>query len=301
MRELLLAANPLKDMRTALIIPTCNAARHWPTLLNGILRQSLHPDQVIVIDSSSTDGTDACARAAGFTVMSIDRRAFSHGGSRQSAAALAPEAEVLVYLTQDAVPIGTESFRNLVAAFADPIIGAAYGRQVPRREAKAIEAHARLFNYPPVSRVRSWTCRSSLGFKSIFFSNSFGAYRRDALMSVGGFSADLSFGEDTVVIAQLHRVGWSSAYVADALVEHSHSYSLQTEFRRYFDIGVLHGRERWLLEQFGGTAAEGKRFVRSELRYLLRQAPLQIPFALIRTAAKFFAYQAGRRSRNRAA
>jgi rhamnosyltransferase len=281
-------------MRVVLIIPTYNAAQHWRSLHAGIRRQSLVPDQVIIIDSSSTDGTRAQARAAGFTVVEISRREFSHGGSRQAAALHAPDADILVYLTQDAIPHGTESFRTLVNAFRDPEVGAAYGRQLPRPNADAIETHARLFNYPPASQLRSWEGRATLGFKSIFFSNAFGAYRRQALMAVGGFSSRANFGEDTLAVAHLHRAGWKSVYVADALVEHSHAYSLRDEFRRYFDIGVFHRREHWLIEQFGAATSEGRRFVLSELRYLLRHAPRKIPSALLRTAAKFIAYRSGR-------
>jgi rhamnosyltransferase len=282
-------------MRVALIIPTWNAASHWEALVNGIRQQSLKPDEVVVIDSSSNDGTADRARAAGFRVTEIDQAAFRHGGTRQAAALSVPGADILIYLTQDARPHGADSFRNLVSAFRDPVVGAAYGRQLPRHYASAIEAHARLFNYPASSRVRSWETRTTLGFKSIFFSNTFGAFRRCALMSIGGFSADASFGEDTLAVAHLHRAGWRTAYVADALVEHSHAYSLRDEFRRNFEIGRLHEREHWLLREFGSAAGEGRRFVASELRYLLRHGPLRIPSALLRTMVKYAAYQAGRR------
>ena len=282
-------------MNIALIIPTWNAAANWHALLSGIRLQNLQPDQVIVIDSSSTDGTAGFASAAGFKVIQIDRHSFSHGGTRQAATLHAPQSDILIYLTQDAIPYSPDSFSNLVSAFHDPAIGAAYGRQIPRPHASAIEAHARLFNYPPSSRVRSWHSRSTHGFKSIFFSNAFGAFRRSALMSVGGFSPNANFGEDTLAAAQLHRAGWKTAYVADALVEHSHNYSLQAEFLRNFEIGVFHECEPWLIEEFGSIGGEGRRFVVSEFRYLLQHAPLLIPSALLRTVVKYVAYRSGRR------
>jgi rhamnosyltransferase len=288
------SSGALDSLRVALVIPTHNAGRHWRHLYAGIRNQSLVPHQMLVIDSSSNDGTVRRAGRAGFIVLEIDKRDFSHGGTRQLAAQRLSDADILIYLTQDAIPMGRDAFRNLVRAFEDPEVGAAYGRQMPRPEATPIEAHARLFNYPAESSVRSWESRKSLGFKSIFFSNSFGAYRRDALMSVGGFSSDIIFGEDTLVVAQMHRAGWKTAYVADALVQHSHSYSIAEEFRRYFDIGVLHAREAWLLEQFGSVSGEGKRFVLSERQYLLEHNRLQIPNAFLHTAAKYLGYRMGR-------
>ena len=281
--------------RVAVIIPTYNAAGYWPALSAGIRAQTLRPEQVIVIDSSSADGTAAMARGEGFAVHEISPREFNHGGTRQMGAELAKDAEILLYLTQDAIPFGTDAFAKLASVFDDLEIAAAYGRQLPRENATAIEAHARLFSYPAVPRVRSWESRREMGFKSIFFSDSFGAYRRDALMSVGGFSSDVIFGEDTLVVARLHRAGWKTAYVADAMVRHSHSYSIAEEFRRYFDIGVLHARENWLLHHFGTASGEGRRFVLSELRYLLRHAPFLIPSAIARTFAKYIGYKIGKR------
>jgi rhamnosyltransferase len=283
--------------KVAVIIPTYNAAELWPALSEGIRMQSLSPDQVIVIDSSSKDGTAELARKEGFTVVEIPQHEFNHGGTRQMGADLAEDAEILIYMTQDAIPFGTDAFANLLRAFDDAEIGAAYGRQLPREEAGAIEAHARHFSYPAASRVRVWESRRSLGFKSIFFSDSFGAYRRSALMSVGGFSPDVIFGEDTLVVARLHRAGWKTAYVSDAAVRHSHAYSIAEEFRRYFDIGVLHARESWLVEQFGSASGEGRRFVVSELKYLSKHGGHLIPSAVARTFAKYLGYAIGRRER----
>ncbi len=285
--------NPL-EFKVTLIIPTRNASLHWQALQEGISNQSLQPHEVIIIDSSSSDDTVANAQRAGFTVIQIDSRDFNHGGTRELAAEHASQADILIYLTQDAIPRGTNAFENIVAVFADSAVGAAYGRQLPRPSAGAIESHARLFNYPAVSSMRAWDSKAALGFKSIFFSNSFGAYRREALASVGGFSSDVIFGEDTVAVAKLHRAGWKTAYVADAEVEHSHAFSMREEFKRYFDIGVLHAREPWLVEQFGTASGEGRRFVLSELRYLLSHNPFLIPSAMMRTLTKYVGYRMGK-------
>jgi rhamnosyltransferase len=234
------------------------------------------------------------ALAAGFRVISIDRKDFNHGGTRQMAAEMLPESDILIYLTQDAIVAGCESLQDLIRAFDDPTVGVAYGRQLPRPGASAIEAHARLFNYPATSQVRDLTSREELGFKSIFISNSFSAYRRSALMAVGGFRSGVILSEDTIVAANMLLNGWRIAYVAEAAVYHSHSYSWGQEFKRYFDIGVLHSREQWLLTRFGRANQEGRRFVISELSYLRRNAWTHIPSAMIRTILKLVAYRLGR-------
>jgi len=274
-------------------IPTLNAAKIWPLFAPALLACAA-PGQVLIIDSESTDGTVELARTAGFQVCSVKRADFKHGGTRQMAAEMQPHVEILVYMTQDAVLAGPSALANLVAAFSDPQVGAAYGRQLPRPEANAIEAHARNFNYPETSQVRSLASRTQLGIRAAFLSNSLAAYRRSALMQVGGFPKNVIFGEDMVTAARLLLAGYKVAYVAEACAYHSHPYTEVQEFRRYFDIGVLHSREHWLLEEFGRTHGEGKRFVLSELKYLWHHDVLRIPSALLRTWIKFFGYRLGR-------
>jgi rhamnosyltransferase len=174
-------------------VPTLNAAKDWPAFAPALLA-CVPPEQVLIVDSESTDGTVELARAAGFQVCSVARAEFNHGGTRQMAADVLPNADILVYMTQDAVLSGPNALANLVAAFVDPQVAAACGRQLPRPGAEAIESHARSFNYPAASEVRSLASRDQLGIKAVFLSNSLAAYRRSALMSVGGFPTNVIFG-----------------------------------------------------------------------------------------------------------
>lgn len=279
-------------MKYCVIVPTLNAAADWPRFAPPLLA-SVEPEQVLIVDSSSTDDTVDLARAAGCRVHIIRRAEFNHGGTRQLAADLPTDADLLVYLTQDAVLASQDEIASLLTVFLDPKIAAAYGRQLPRQEATPIERHARLFNYRSTSSVRTLKTREQLGIKSIFISNSFAAYRRDALIAVGGFPRDVIFGEDTITAAKFLLAGWMIAYVAEAQVYHSHGYTWRQDFKRYFDIGVLHARENWLLKEFGSADGEGGRFVRSELSYLWPRYWWLIPSALIRTALKLVGYRLG--------
>jgi len=274
------------------IVPTLNAAGDWPRFSRSLL-ENVDANHVIVLDSESTDGTQNLVLNAGMELHSIRRAEFNHGATRQFGAELASEAEILVYLTQDAVLASSDAIQRLLAALRDPQVGAVWGRQLPRAGAGAIEAHARAFNYPEVSSVRALESRKYLGLKAAFLSNSLAAYRRSTLMGVGGFPSDVIFGEDMHVAARMLLSGKKIAYVADACAYHSHNYTSTQEFKRYFDIGVLHSRETWLLKEFGSVQGEGKRFVLSELQYLFRKNPIQIPAALLRTAIKLLSYRLG--------
>lgn len=280
--------------RLAVIVPTLNAEPSWAEWIAAAQRQVVPAEEMLIVDSTSTDNTASMATAAGFKVRIIDKSAFNHGGTRQAALGnLSKEYSVVVYLTQDAILAGPQSLAKLVEAFDDPKAGAAYGRQLPHHGASPIAAHARLFNYPARSHVTTPENIHTRGIKAAFLSNSFAAYRIEALKAVGGFPTNTILGEDQYVGAKLLLAGWNIAYVAEAAVRHSHDYSLLQEFRRYFDIGVFYSRERWIRKEFGAAEGEGLRFVFSELRYLMSRAPWLIPSALIRTVLKYLAYKLG--------
>jgi len=278
----------------AIVVPTLNAASQWAEFQCQLLSNA-SPSQILILDSTSSDRTAELAREAGFRVYVVSRSSFNHGGTRQLGIEMFPTAEIVVFLTQDAILTGSESIAHLLRVFEDPKVGAAFGRQLPHIKATPIEAHARLHNYPAQSTVRSFEDRLRYGFKTIFISNSFAAYRREALLEVGGFSSNVIFGEDTIAAGRMVLAGWKIAYVADATVYHSHDYTWIQEFKRYFDIGVLHAREAWMLENFGSASGQGKAFVRSELAYLWPHYWWLIPSAIVRTCLKFAGYRMGRR------
>lgn len=277
----------------SIVVPTLNAAKEWARFASALLA-SVPADRILIVDSSSTDGTQELAQKDGFRVHTIAREDFNHGGTRRLATELLSDADVIVFLTQDAVLLAPDAIGKLIEPFTNADIAASFGRQLPRPGATPIEAHARIFNYPQQANVRSLQSREQLGFKAIFISNSFAAYRREALLAVGGFPRDVIFGEDTVTAAKLLMSGWKIAYVAEAQVYHSHAYTWSQDFKRYFDIGVLHAREHWLLREFGGTSGEGSRFVSSEVHYLWQNRARYLPSAAIRTLLKLIGYRLGR-------
>ncbi|NNB46846.1 glycosyltransferase family 2 protein [Pseudomonas chlororaphis] len=281
-------------MTVALIIPARNAGAHLDRLLPALTAQTLQPDTVLVVDSSSTDDTVSRFRQFGARVEVIAAQQFNHGGTRRWASEQV-DADALILLTQDAIPASPQTFANLIQELEeDPRIGLAYGRQLPHPGAGILEAQSRHFNYSPQSRSKSLADAGELGIKTCFSSDSFSVYRRSALQAVGGFPEDVIGSEDAHVAARMLLNGYLVRYAASACVQHSHSYSLMQEFRRYFDIGVFYGREPWIREAFGTAGGEGKRYVQAELRALRDAGQLQrVPEVLLRSALKLLGYRLG--------
>lgn len=278
----------------SILIPTFNAASSLGELLEVLSRQRLQLFEIIVVDSSSTDSTLSIAKSHGVQTHVIPKQQFDHGGTRTFMGSLA-KGDVLVYLTQDALPLDDTALPTLVSEMlSDERIGAAFGRQIPHRDATPFASHLRRFNYPSQSHTRTIRDRERYGMKTIFCSNSFAAYKRTALERVGWFKEGLLMGEDMHACANMLKQGYHIAYVAEASVYHSHNYSLRQDFKRYFDLGAFFKKEQWILQEFGSAEGEGLRFVRSELSFLIHNGcPHYVPMSLLRMAVKGVGYRLG--------
>jgi rhamnosyltransferase len=277
------------------IVPVRNGGERWREAAAALRAAVPDPVMVAVVDSSSADGSDEVAVSHGFLLRRIDPRTFNHGRTRQEAiSGFGAGVPFIIFLTQDAVVEGPGSLTRLVAAFEDPGVGAAYGRQMPHRSAGSFEAHAALFNYSPVSSTKSLSDAADLGAKTTFLSNSFAAYRASALIACGGFPDHLILAEDAYIAAKMLLAGWRIRYCADARVHHSHAYSVSQEMQRYFDFGVVHAQTADVLRQFGPLEGEGMRFLISEIRYMARNAPWLLPEVAVRNCLKYLGYRVGR-------
>lgn len=280
-----------------LIIPTLNAGAQFQTLLEQIAAQSL-PTRKLIVDSESTDDTAKLAEKFGVEVLTIPRKTFNHGATRQFALETLLERaplDVIIFLTQDVLLHDTESLKTLVKIFGeDKSVGLSYGRQLPHVNATAEAKFLRAFNYPATSQLRSFDDRKIFGIKTAFASNSFAAYRISALKAVGGFPSHVPLSEDMFVAAKMLLDGWKIFYAAEAQVYHSHNYTAAQEFRRYVDIGKFHAQEPWIRETFGSAEGAGKKFVLMKLAALAKKNPVDCVGAIFRDAAKFLGYRLGR-------
>lgn len=283
--------------RIACIVPTFNGAPVWAKCIDSIYKQSIEADIVYIVDSSSSDNTIQIAQSYGSYVTKITPIEFNHGGTRNMAAKNLAENDILVFLTQDAILASPDALMHLIAPFVDPDVAAVCGRQLPHDNANPLATHARLFNYPSESCIKSASDIPQLGIKTAFMSNSFAAYRSRVFFELGGFPDNTILAEDMYLTAKMIKAGYKVAYCAEAAVKHSHNYTPWEEFCRYFDTGVFHASEPWIRDHFGGAGGEGMRFIRSEFAYLWQKSPSWIPRALLTSGCKLLGYKFGQNYR----
>ncbi len=253
-------------MSVSVIIPTLNAERELPELLQMLAAQTVQADEIIVVDSESSDRTADIAKKAGARVLSVRRGDFDHGKTRDWALRES-SGDSIVFLTQDAIPADKYFLENMLNAISEDRIAVASGHQLPKEDASPIERLIREYNYPAVSCVWSEADVERRGIKAFFCSDACAVYNREIYLELGGFDYPLKTNEDMFFAAWAIRNGFRVAYTADARVYHSHNFTLKQQYHRNYIQGYEIERHRKMI----GNASQEKegiklfRFVSSGL------------------------------------
>lgn len=221
----------------SVVIPTLNAGPDIEKLLEALTNQTCPPDEICIIDSSSTDNTrELVAQYASVSLITISKSSFDHGGTR-NLGLRSTRGQFVVFMTQDALPANTGTVEELLKPFSNDKVALVTARQLPRKNARRFEQLVRSYRYPPTSNIRSASDIKSTGIKAFFASDVCSAYRRDALESIGGFPEPCKTNEDMLAAERLLRSGYLVAYEAESCVFHSHNFTLREQYKRNHLIG----------------------------------------------------------------
>ena len=278
----------------SVVVPTLNAEAEIDALLGLLEAQTLIPREILVVDSSSDDGTAAeVARHPGVSLMVIDRADFNHGSTRDMALRRT-SGDFVCFLTQDAVPASDAYLERLAAPMlADMGIALVSGRQLPKADARRFEQLVRGFNYPAEPSVRGKADLPNYGIKTFFASDVCSCYRRSAYLACGGFDT-VNTNEDMLMAARFVAAGHKVAYEPAAEVYHSHNLAPREQYARNRAVG------RFLEEHAGdlmhaNEIGEGGRLVKSVSLQLLKEGRLGEFFAFgVDCAARLLGNRKGR-------
>lgn len=288
----------MENKTVDVIIPAYHPGKEFATLIKRLEKQSVPIHRIIVMNTEESMWNKEWEKLS--DVMEIHHLAkseFDHGGTRAQAAELS-DADVMIFMTQDAMPADRELLAELLKALEqDENIAAAYARQLPNAECSFVERYTRAFNYPDRSVVKTKKDMDQYGIKTFFCSNVCAAYKKDIYQKQGGFVRRTIFNEDMIYAGGLIQAGYGIAYAAEAKVIHSHNYNCMQQFHRNFDLGVSQAEHP---EIFEGVPSEGEgmRLVKKTLSHLVRSGKIWlIPGFVMQCEGKYAGYLAGKNFR----
>ena len=281
-------------MKVDLIIPTYKPGEKLKESLHRLSLQTKKPNRIILINTEEKYfSKDLTAPYENVEVYHIEKKDFDHGKTRDYGASLS-NADILMFMTDDAVPKDRRLVENLIKAFENPEVGAAYGRQLADGKKNYIEYYTRIFNYPPESRLKTKADLDTLGIKTFFCSNVCSAYRKTDYDAMGGFIHKTIFNEDMIMASKMIESGKTIAYAADAAVWHWHDYRAMEQLHRNFDLAVSQ-------VDYGGlflkvkSESEGIKMVISTLKHLVLKGKIHLmPKYIIDSGCKYIGYKLGR-------
>jgi rhamnosyltransferase len=223
-------------MDISIVVLTKNAGDNFATLLDRLFAQEFEGTyEVLVIDSGSTDQTLSVAQRFPARTARIEPRQFHHGRTRNLGAEIS-NGRLIVYITQDALPLGKDWLQKLTRDLEEPAVAMVVGRQIPWQSTKPPEKFFYIYNFPSY-KIRMDPGSSDYYHDNVFISNVNSAIRKDVWQRFR-FSESIIMAEDKELAKRAMAAGLSIVYEPEAAVYHAHDLSLQGVFRKYVDFGI---------------------------------------------------------------
>ena len=283
-----------KTKKIDVIIPTYHPDEKLERCLRMLKRQTIQPQRILLINTEEEFfHSKVFSTLKQGEIVHITKPEFDHGGTRNQAARMC-DGEIMILLTQDAIPADEYLIENLLKPFEDEEVCAAYGRQMADKKDNPIEAYTRIFNYPKESRIKSKKDLPELGIKTFFCSNVCAAYRKSEYDALGGFPLHTIFNEDMIFASHLIEEGKKIAYVADAKVWHWHNYTAKEKLKRNFDLAVSQVDAGGLFTKVK-SESEGIRLAKMTLLHFIKKGQFHyIPKIIMQNGAKYIGYRLGK-------
>ncbi|MEV6162946.1 bifunctional polysaccharide deacetylase/glycosyltransferase family 2 protein [Streptomyces sp. NPDC052052] len=194
----------------SVIVPAYNEKECIANTLKS-LAASTHPIEIIVVDDGSTDNTAEIAESLGLPHVRVVRQenagksAALNNGVRQA------RYDIVVMMDGDTV-FEPDTVHRLVQPFGDPEVGAVAGN------AKVGNRNTLIGAWQHIEYVMGFNLdRRMYDLMRCMptIPGAIGAFRREAVLAVGGMSED-TLAEDTDITIALHRAGWRVVYAEHA-------------------------------------------------------------------------------------
>jgi poly-beta-1,6 N-acetyl-D-glucosamine synthase len=205
-----LKQNPL----VSILVPSYNEGLTLYNCIDSLLRQTYRNSEIVIINDGSTDNTLEIARKIAKKYAKVRVIDKPNGGkaSALNAGITQANGEIVVSIDADSMFM-RNTVEQLVLSFHDPKVAAVGGNVKVANRGNVLARQQALEYITGLTLQRS--AFSHLGCMQVI-SGAIGAFRRDALLAVGGYAYD-TIVEDMDVTIELANHGYKVAYNPEAI------------------------------------------------------------------------------------
>ena len=278
----------------SVILPTRNNQDHIESLLESIFSQTFGGGVEVLVMDSSDDRTPDIAKdfsvSHNLRVVRVEPEDYNYGGTRNLGASMT-SGDVLVFISTDVEIRDCLWLAKLLKDLDGPLVAGVYGRQMPKEDASPMEEFFIQYTYP--DRRKVFCMRGSVKLTDFFFSNTNSAIRREVWEKIP--LPEMLKSEDQEWAKRVLLAGYRIVYSPEAVVYHSHHYTLKQVFKEYFDSGAtmpyVYSDERIRPSSF---LARGLDYEIAQLQYFIDRGYWRcIPYSFLYDFTKSLGYSLG--------
>lgn len=212
-------------MSVTVVMPVYNGIEYLPDSIGSVIRQTRLPDELIIVDDGSSDGSVELARRL---ETPFPTRVLVQANAGQSAArnhaAREAEGDYLAFLDHDDIWHPAHLARLAAPLAADQSLGWSYS-DIDEMDHDCQLVHLNLLRTLNPAVQHPKTSLYNLLAADMFIFPSAAMVRKTAFRAVGGFDERLSGYEDDDLFLRLFRAGWGNVFIPEALVRYRRHFA----------------------------------------------------------------------------
>jgi rhamnosyltransferase len=206
----------------SIIIRCRNEAKHIGKLLKGIMAQTIHDVEIIVVDSGSTDETLAIVAQFPVKIIHIRPQDFSFGYALNVGCRSA-KGDILLFASAHVYPLYKDWLEKIVQPFDNEGVALVYGKQQGNEVTKFSEHQV----------FAKWFPAAATNNQLHPFCNNANCAVRRSVWETQPYNETLTGLEDLDWAKKAQANGWKIAYCADATIVHVHEETWKSIYNRY--------------------------------------------------------------------
>jgi len=210
------------ESSVSVVIRALNEAPHIGRLLASLASQTRVADEVVLVDSGSSDRTVEIAEQFDCKIIHMPPSEFTFGRSLNWGCDVA-KGDLLVFVSAHVYPLEPTWLSKLTAPFENPQVGLSYGGQTGDHRS----------NFAEIRLLNRWFPSESVADQDDPFCNNANCAIRKSLWQDQPYDETLPGLEDLAFARDMLAAGHKISYVADARIAHVHEEGFRQTLNRY--------------------------------------------------------------------